>query len=572
MPRSKRPSGTRAGGAQELQFDFGAPDVLLENAAPPADDVAAPSAAAPSSPRALEASGDTGQPKVRATDFGRVALGVVVDASAKIDAAESFADEMAAGLASDRALSVSAFYARLKGAVRAAFPDEVWVTGEIRKFNESRGHRYLELADQSAPELRAEATPRGAPGALEVACWARDWPPIARELSAVGIELSAGLVVRVRGKVSIWEGGSKIRFSMTALDVEALVGGIAAARRRLLLALEAEGLLEANRRLAVPLVPLRIGLVTSPGSEAYRDFTGQLDRSGYGFDVRLEPSLVQGADAPEQVAAAIERLAAFEPDLIVVVRGGGAKGDLAAFDAERVARAIAGSPYPVWTGIGHTGDRSVADEVAQRALVTPTHCGEEVVAAVAAYLEALERRIRHIARLVGGGLDSAAQNNRLAAATVGRAARHRLDGCAAGLRQAETAAAHGALIALERARGQLAGRVQRVSAPVRGACQGQARQVAHRRELLALYDPRRQLERGWSLTRTGDGKIVRSAALLSPGTVLLTTFADGSATSTIERVELTPSSAEHATPADAMLADPVERSVDVPGKRAGGPI
>ena len=131
---------------------------------------------------------------------------------------------------------------------------------------------------------------------------------------------------------------------MTALDVEALVGGIAAARRRLLGALAAEDLLEANRRLALPPVPLRVGLVTSPGSEAYRDFTGQLERSGYLFDVRFEPSRCRGPRHPPRSSPPSQGSRASSPQLVVLVRGGGAKGDLAAFDSELVARAIAGRP------------------------------------------------------------------------------------------------------------------------------------------------------------------------------------------------------------------------------------
>ena len=161
--------------------------------------------------------------------------------------------------------------------------------------------------------------------------------------------------------------------------------------------------------------------MTSPGSEAYRDFTGQLERSGYDFEVRFEPSVVQGPEAPAQIAGALARLEMLDPQLVVLVRGGGAKGDLAAFDTELVARAIASARSPVWTGIGHTGDRSVADEVAQKALVTPTQCGEAVVAVVAAYLEGVDRRSRQLARRIGLCLDEASRN--LVASALCRAPR-----------------------------------------------------------------------------------------------------------------------------------------------------
>ena len=148
--------------------------------------------------------------------------------------------------------------------------------------------------------------------------------------------------------------------------------------------------------------------MTSPGSDAYRDFTAQLTRSGFNFAIRFEPSLVQGPDAPVQIANAIRRLQRLAPDVIVVVRGGGARGDLAAFDSQEVARAVATSRVQIWTGIGHTGDQSVADEVAARALITPTACGEALVAVVAEYLAALATRARQLASKGAASLEQAA--------------------------------------------------------------------------------------------------------------------------------------------------------------------
>ncbi len=153
---------------------------------------------------------------------------------------------------------------------------------------------------------------------------------------------------------------------------------MAAERARLIKALVDEDLFDRQRRLPVPSLPLRVGLVASPGTEGYNDFLGGLAGSGLAFDVTVAPTAVQGKVAPARVAAAITDLQAEPLDVIVVVRGGGSKADLAAFDPEPVARAIATSDIPVWTGIGHTGDQSVADEVANRSFITPTECGQEL--------------------------------------------------------------------------------------------------------------------------------------------------------------------------------------------------
>lgn len=533
--RAQRARETKMPAAEELRFDFSGDQPRAEQANPSIE-LAEPAALGANGHRELRAS--------------LAPLPVLASEGSPDLSSGSDVPAGDPGSSSDAALSVGAFYDRLRTALRETFPDEIWVTGEISKVTTSRGHHYLELADRLEAPVgryldapgpgRSASAGRSGTATLEVACWARDWPAVQYELAAVGVELVPGLVVRVRGKVSVWEGGSKVRFSMTALDVEALVGGIAAARRRLLGALAAEDLLEANRRLPLALVPLRVGLVTSPGSEAYRDFVGQLARSGYLFDVRFEPCQVQGPEAPAQVAAALARMGGSDPQpqLVVVVRGGGAKGDLAAFDSEIVARAIAGAPFPVWTGIGHTGDRSVADEVAHRALVTPTHCGEVLVAVVAAYLDGLDRRARQLAQRVASHLDLASRDLADSSVAIGRCVRQCLDHSALAVRTAEARIGNAALVTIERSQGRLVNRAQRLSAPAVQRLVTQAQLVSHKRELLQLLDPRHQLQRGWSLTRDETGKVVRSSASLSPGDKVTTTFAEGSAVSVVNEIKL----------------------------------
>jgi len=428
----------------------------------------------------------------------------------------------------EESLSIAQFYRRVRHALEGAFPDEVWVTGEIRGMREARGgHHYFELADHGA-ETNGRAAQQ-----LEVACWARDWPPIAAQLAAAGVELEVGRVVRVRGRVSVWEGGGRLRFTLTGLDVEALLGSIAAARRQLLKTLETEGILDANRRLPVPLVPLRIGLVASPGTEGHRDFTGQLDRSGFAFEVHLEPSLVQGADAPAQLAAALKRLEAWSPDLVVVVRGGGARGDLAAFDAEVVARAIATAPFPVWSGVGHTGDRSVADEVANFSAITPTACGEAVVARVAAYYDEMRRRVGQLASLAGARLDAA--KGRLAVRTnaLVHSTHRQLDHRERAIRTAVEVLPTSTRRRLGVEGGSLAQRSERLSVGAARRLTSDGADLERCRQVLTAYDPERQLGRGWSLTHTAAGRLLRSVGEVTAGEAIVTRLQDGSVTSVV---------------------------------------
>jgi exodeoxyribonuclease VII large subunit len=425
-------------------------------------------------------------------------------------------------------LSIAEFYARIRHALRSEFIDEVWVTGEIRSIRESRGHHYLELGDQTSDQNGRQSSQQ-----LQVVCWSRDWPGIAQALNAAGVDLEVGRVVRVRGRVGVWEGASKLQFTLTALDVEALLGGIAASRRRLLAMLEAEGLLHANALLPLPDVPLRIGIVTSPGTEAHHDFVGELERSGIAFVLQLETTLVQGGDAPAQIAAAIERLARFEPDLAVVIRGGGARGDLACFDAEAVARAIATAPFPVWTGIGHTGDRSVADEVASLAFITPTACGEAIVTLVSGYWEGIERRISTAAALARARLE--AQGHRVISARerLATTARYQLERRARDVELAAVRLGDVAGEAVERSRVHLTSSTSQLARAGERAVASGETALERRAQVLRAFDPRRQLERGWSLTRLSSGRLLRSAADASPDDVVITRLADGEITAVV---------------------------------------
>ena len=206
-------------------------------------------------------------------------------------------------------------------------------------------------------------------------------------LAKSGVVLAEGMVVILRGTIDLYRPKGEIGFILSELDVTALLGRLAAQRAQLLRKLDAEGLLRRNTALPVSDVPLRIGLVASPGTEGYQDFLGQLTGSGFGFQVKVVAVAVQGGDAPARVARAVRTLSRTDCDVIVVVRGGGSKADLASFDSEVVARAIASATKPVWTGIGHTGDESVADIVANRAFITPTECGHELVSQVGQWWE-----------------------------------------------------------------------------------------------------------------------------------------------------------------------------------------
>jgi exodeoxyribonuclease VII large subunit len=447
------------------------------------------------------------------------------------------------------ALSISDLYLRIDRALKRAVPGEVWVTGEVRSFNvSSRGICYIDLVDPI--KAQDNATP-----VLKVVCWSGRWSRVRTTLDQLGITLDVGLVVRVRGEVQLYKPRGDISFILSELDTDALLGKVAAERARLIKALVDEDLFDRNRRLPVPKLPLRIGLVASPGTEGYRDFVGCLEVSGMAFLVQVVPTQVQGRRAAISVAAALQRLQSERCDVLVVVRGGGSKADLATFDAEPVARAIAGSDVPVWTGIGHTGDQSVADEVANRMFITPTECGQELAGLVAEFWrigmeagviagraagEHLSRSERSLDRKRHGMVTRArSQLDRHADRLVHRT--HTLRGAVRGhietnerqLTTTGAALARSAARSLRSGEESLSTRSQRLAALPDRRLEAEGLRVAQWRRLLGAYDYQHQLERGYSVTRDSAGAVVRSASGLAPGTRLFTRLFDGEVVSEV---------------------------------------
>jgi exodeoxyribonuclease VII large subunit len=415
------------------------------------------------------------------------------------------------------------------------------VRGEIQSFSDQAGrsgHCYLDLVDPDEGGGGSTSRGRAAP-ALKVKCWKGTWAPMRGALAKEGITLAEGMVVVLRGTLDLYRPKGEIGFVLTELDVTALLGRLAAQRARLLRKLEAEGLLRRNAGLSVPEVPLRLGLVASPGTEGYRDFLGQITGSGFGFHVQVAPVTVQGGDAPTRVARAVRSLCRTDCDLVVVVRGGGSKADLGAFDSELVARAIAGAAKPIWTGLGHTGDESVADIVANQAFITPTECGQQIVNRVGQWWDRYVREpASSIGRRVPTLLSEAQARDTEARGRLTRAARHQLRvhgdrlalraGAASRLGPGSLAARHGALRAQSARLGPLSvGHLAR-----------EAERVRSWRRLLTAYDVDRQLERGYTLTLTAGGALVRSAGELPVGAEIVTRFADGSARSRVESAEV----------------------------------
>jgi exodeoxyribonuclease VII large subunit len=335
---------------------------------------------------------------------------------------------------------------------------------------------------------------------------------VTHALESAGVGgLRSGIEVRVRATVGVRHTRGHIQLGLLEVDPSFTAGRLALDRDEVLRRLAGDGSLVANGRLDLPLVPLRIGLVTSRGSAAHADFLGQLQRPGYRFSVRTVQAAMQGDRAVANLVQALRRLGTEDVDIVALVRGGGSKLDLAAFDAEEVGRAISAMSVPVISGIGHETDRSVADETSAVSVKTPTAAAEWIVARVADY---------------AGRLDTARQMIRDSARSARDGAAGRLDHSASQLA--------GTRVVLRRQMDHVDNLEQGVVEGSRSGLQRHRDRLVVFEEMFAAIGIEPTLRRGFALVTRPDGSVVRSAGELGAGDRVAVRLADGSVAMVVE--------------------------------------
>lgn len=288
-------------------------------------------------------------------------------------------------------LGLGELLSQVRLALYRQFADSYWVVAEVAEMTRPRqpgGHCYLTLSEPAidGSGLRAQA---------RATLWSQRYQQLAPAFERqTGQPLRPGLGLLLRVKVTFHE---QYGFSLDVLAIDAsyTVGELARQRLLTLAKLEAKGLLEKQKALPLPLAPQRLAIISSATAAGFQDFVRQLQEAPYDFALTLFPAAMQGDDAPAQIRTALAGIRARRSqfDAVILIRGGGSKTDLLAFDDYGLAAAIGAFPLPVLTGIGHERDEAVVDLAAHRALKTPT--------AVAAFL--VERLARLEAAIFGYG-------------------------------------------------------------------------------------------------------------------------------------------------------------------------
>lgn len=433
-------------------------------------------------------------------------------------------------------LSVSELTRRVRGLLEDGF-GAVWVEGEVSNLRkQSSGHQYFTLKDAGS-QLSCVLFSRTAAGLR-------------------GIALSDGQNVQVFGEISVYEPRGQYQMIVKRVQNRG-EGALQAKFEALKHKLAAEGLFETARKRPLPRFPRRIGLVTSPTGAAIRDFLNVLHRRHPGIEVVINPVRVQGRGAAAEIARAVGEFGEMEShglpavDVIVLTRGGGSLEDLWEFNEEVVARAIAASPVPVVSAVGHEIDFTIADFAADLRAPTPSAAAELLAADRVEVLARLRQDAARITRACRSHLDlTRSRLETLAGSAVLREPARRvremqqtLDRAADALPQAarltverrratldRTAARLAALFpghALAETRLQCRIILQRLGEPIRRELAARRARLDRAAGVLGSLNPDATLARGFTITMDETGRPLTSAAQVVPGRTLRTRFHDG---------------------------------------------
>lgn len=257
----------------------------------------------------------------------------------------------------------------MREVIETDLADEYWVEAELSEIREVGGHCYMDLIQKdihnNTPIAKASAK-----------CWRNSWNPIkARFVKETGKVPQQGMKMLLKVFAQFHENYG-FSWIVTDVDPNFTLGDMAAKRQIILRILEAEGVINDNKSLKMPLFAQRIAVISSATAAGYGDFCNHLAENEYGycFHTELFEAIMQGEGVEASIISAIERVLDSEShfDCIVITRGGGATSDLSGFDALNLARTITYCPLPVITAIGHDRDESVLDIISNKRLKTPT--------------------------------------------------------------------------------------------------------------------------------------------------------------------------------------------------------
>jgi exodeoxyribonuclease VII large subunit len=389
------------------------------------------------------------------------------------------------------------------------FSEPLWITAEIAQINESRGHYFLSLVEKKEED-----------GTIVAQSEAAIWEPTRRQIrKQLGLQihevLQAGRSVRLKVQVDYHERYG-MKLIIHEIDPAYTLGQLELQRRQTIAALQKARLLDRNAQLELPVVVQRLAVISSPTAAGYHDFVQQLAKNPYGyrFEVSLFPSAMQGQGVAVELPAQLTKINRQKKqfDAVVVIRGGGSRLDLSAFDEMEVAKTLAKCKIPVITGIGHEIDETVADLVAHTALKTPTAVAEWLIGRSLQFESRLLQQTQQLQLIARQHLQEADSHLNSVQQTLRYLTKGRLQ-------QQQQLLDYIALELPTKADQQLRTNRQHLD---------------HLDQMIHLLSIANTLERGFTLTQL-NGKAVTSGKDLEAGALITTVFKDGKIDSTVKK-------------------------------------
>jgi exodeoxyribonuclease VII large subunit len=293
-------------------------------------------------------------------------------------------------------ISISQLTEQIRLTLETELEPVYWVVGELADFRQApQGHVYFELVEKEGNQVQAK---------IRANLWQFTYRSVAAKFQSVtGTSLKNGMKVLAQVVVT-YHPVYGLSINVKDIDPSFSLGERARARQETIDQLTRAGLIQLNGRFQLPPVVQRIAVISSSTAAGYGDFVNQLENNPYGYKVyhRLYHSLMQGNEAVGSLLSSLEKIrTSSEPlnlEAVVIIRGGGAQLDLDCFDDYRLAAAIANFPLPVFTGIGHERDETIADLVAHTRLKTPTAVAEFLLSGFREFEDNLNNMLQRLDR------------------------------------------------------------------------------------------------------------------------------------------------------------------------------
>jgi len=285
----------------------------------------------------------------------------------------------------EKTYSILELNTEIEQILEGSFSELVWVRGEITGFDKQKSQKNIFFQLQEKNPDKDQIISK-----ISATIFNSDINRLLQKFrqANVGLELRDGLEVRVLCKIDAYPPWGEYKVIIKDIDPEFTLGKLAQSRIMIIQYLKDNGLLDKNKRLQLSLVPLSIGLITQKGKEGYTDFTGKLKESGFAFKIKFYNASVQGERVESEICESLDYFNQQKNiDVVVIVRGGGAKTDLSWFDNKKIAEKIALSQIPVLTGIGHKTDSTITDMVACLSQQSPSSAATFLVDRVRDFLQ-----------------------------------------------------------------------------------------------------------------------------------------------------------------------------------------